>query len=371
MNLSITFLGLSILLFLYVPGTCFKRAYFQGVFFKQFLWGSFFEKFVSSIVFGILIHSVISIFYFKFACTYNSVAPSTFSELYNRCFEVIENIAQDHSNVSNIKFQMVSSDEFIIVFQYWILSIVVSIFLGALSFSIIRTLKLDLKFKILRFKNYWEYYFSGEILRIKGLKLQERSSLSNETSQKKYPPKIKKFLTTKIDILMNKDCNSLFYSGILAQYSVSEKESQLEFLYLADSRRYSTESKDFKDIPGHILVIPYSHVANINITYIYREIESSNTFWKKVNLLIRTITIIIALLICFIIPVLYYERIGLIRTISVLILSIGNYIFLVALIGIIFGIGKLRKSRIENIFLGIIISIIITFLTIIIFNIFY
>lgn len=64
-------------------------------------------------------------------------------------------------------------------------------------------------------------------------------------------------------------------SGFLSDYSISSKTGELETIFLTDAKRFSTSKGEPVVIPGHCFIIPYSKVSDLNVTYIYREIDES------------------------------------------------------------------------------------------------
>jgi fumarate reductase subunit D len=224
--------------------------------------------------------------------------------------------------------------------KFILYSIIVFLFAslsGILSSKLLRFLKLDIKFKIFRFKNQWYYIFSGEVLDFEKFRIAKNVQF-NEL------PENQNVLLTYADVLVsNNQGNRELYTGYVVDYDLNQDDiSKLEKLYLLDAFRYkkpnssnyfeandktsfSSTSESFRiiqisnesynssrlrvSIPGDLLVLAGENIQNINLTYIpskkMAEIKSNkkDRTLKKVLysiFLINSILIILHLILPFI-----------------------------------------------------------------------
>jgi hypothetical protein len=182
-----------------------------------------------------------------------------------------------------------------------------SIVLGSLSYWIIRGFKLDIRFKILRFKNQWYYVFSGEINSFKKFK-NVRSSFIKEIEKdnryKYYPP--------QVEVVMQNGSEEQKYVGFLVDYDLSyENINDLDKLYLRRAAKV-TKANDKKEeknfFSGDVFVLKADNIVSLNLTFIpspqginsekkYKQQKKTTLYW--VYNIGRAINIIIFLLIIF------------------------------------------------------------------------
>jgi hypothetical protein len=162
-----------------------------------------------------------------------------------------------------------------------------SILLGLLSGRLIRITKIDTKFKLFRFNNYWFYLFNGEHTRFKKMRHLKESN--------------RKHLFTKADILIDNNTNTDLYSGIVVDYELQDNDCRsLSKVMLQNATRYALkENRNVPvKIPGTLFVVDCSSMKNINLTMIY---EKTGNYWKtKIpNFVNTTVSIAIVLIIPF------------------------------------------------------------------------
>lgn len=260
------------------PGLIFRRLYFYGEFSKEFNSG----------------HNLIGLLAI---CSIPGIVILIFSfTLYNYLFVEIDfaTIIDRFKDLNSPDFRITNSKES--TFNELIKSKVApaigflyfnSFVLGSLSGRFIRITKLDTKFKLLRFKNYWFYLFNGHHSGFKKLKHLKESN--------------KKHLFTKADILIDSNSKTHLYSGIVVDYELSENDTcNLSKVYLQNAERYSI--KDDKrvrvEIPGTLLVVDCSTMKNINLTYIYEDTKKGKTSilltkWPSITETIFSLIIIV------------------------------------------------------------------------------
>jgi hypothetical protein len=250
MEVSLAFLV--ILVFILFPGLIFRRLYFYGEFSKEFNTGQNLASLLAlSTIPGIIIVILSFILYsYLFVEIDLGEIIDRLKDLNNPDFRL------GHSKGSPFNTMIFDKVIPFIGFQY-----VISFILGTISGRIIRISKLDTKFKILRFKNYWFYIFNGQYAGFKKLKHLTQNN--------------QKHLFTKADILIDTSSNTHLYSGIVIDYELSNNDCcVLNKVYLQNAERYSlgTEGKRVPvKIPGTLLVVDCSSMKNINLTYIYED----------------------------------------------------------------------------------------------------
>ena len=133
----------------------------------------------------------------------------------------------------------------------------------------IRNNKLDRKYKLLRFKNNWHYILSGEFFDF---------PKSSYDLTKDKPEKIDYIF---IDALVQTKEGTIIYEGIFFGYELSDKLG-LDTITLREVRRrklqddYSNKKSKYYHIPGHILVLKYSEIINLNFSYYKLDITQDN-----------------------------------------------------------------------------------------------
>ena len=238
------------------PGFLFRKCYYSGEFTKQFNQSNEFDKLLWNVFFsGVsMAITLLSIYVFKEFLGLTVLDSLNYDKVRNLTLTVSKNELPDRK-VLNETYR----DLIIIVGLIYFFSC----FFGLMFHWLVRSLKLDLQFRILRFKNYWFYYFhGGKIL------------YSN--------PSRRKFAFTKVDVLCEVAGETKLYSGILSQYTINESDNNLENIFLTDARKLKkvvnserTTEVVHNAIPGAAFCIPYKNVVNMNLVYFYRDNEWS------------------------------------------------------------------------------------------------
>ncbi|WP_346236909.1 hypothetical protein ABDK00_013290 [Niabella insulamsoli] len=290
MEVPITLLSILTLILTYVPGLVFKRFYFTGEFTKQFGAGIFLERFITCIFAGVVIQLVTYFIFWKFIKVDTEATFGNVKVFYRQF--VSNEIPGSIDDYKNLCF-------------YIVISILVAVFGGLISHNLVRLLKLDLKFNVLRFSNHWNYYFKGDILSTRDFKAFNKG----------------KVISTEADVFVDSGGDRpVLYSGLLVQHNISAKTGDLESIFLTNSYRYSTKIEGMKEIPGDILMIPYSKIVNLNIRYnVKKQKEGGN---KEVIIAIQSLIFIVVFVAILIsVPYFFYSRIGTIKTILAVITS--------------------------------------------------
>lgn len=149
---------------------------------------------------------------------------------------------------------------------YVLLSTLFAGVMGRVSQLFVIKKNLDESFPSLRVANHWDYLFTG---RIKGHQFANLVKMKDSF--------------VKIDALVSTENEDILYSGILDKFFLS-KEQGLEKIYLIEvyRKKFSPEEPSALIVDenyhmiGDYLVIPYSSIKNINVTYYLFEEEKEN-----------------------------------------------------------------------------------------------
>lgn len=291
MNFGLTVLTLFYIIIIIIPGVVFKRFFYQNNPTKQSGVGNFGDRILTSIFCGIIIQIIAT-----FILT--AAIDQIWGYSYEYCFKRINNI---HNSLVKNELPIVSPTQLTFIVVSIILANSLAMIIGVVLYKLIRAFKFDVKYPVLRFDSDWKYIFRDET------KIFEDNSLK----------KFNEFDAAKIDALVKDNAGGTYlYSGILHDYSV-DKYGQLVNISLIESIRFKRESSDSptnkKSVPGHLVILPYSNILNLNITYVYRIKRSKNRLIESS----LYILLFLVLLVIFIAPwfsnaIWYYKIISII-----------------------------------------------------------
>lgn len=284
MSITIDFILLFILVV--IPGLLFKRFYFFGEFSKQFnSKETVYKSIFYSIIPGVLIQ--VLAFWLYLIIRTPSFGNEDIICIFNELFS-------GQNTYSDVTVEFLRNG-FHLFFLHELGVFILAISLGILFSRIIRAFKLDVKHKILRFKNQWYYVFSGEIRSFKKFKIIP--SILGETNgqQNKY-----KYYPPYADILVEGGTNGTsLYTGYVIDYDLEyENLNDLDKIYLIGANRYrplrsgeNTEGLEVKGsrvkvpIEGDVFILQANKVLNMNLTFIPSpEIEKTKSkLWKIVR----------------------------------------------------------------------------------------
>lgn len=246
MNIALATLFLLVLLY---PGFIFRRFYYTEEFSREYFKQTITDLLVAAILPSTLLHIA---GYFLLIRHRYVIDIATIGTLLSG--------TSDGTKVT-AAFQNIYANAGKIVIYFIAISIVAAL-AGLAAKYIVRKLKLDRKFKLFRFQNEWHYIFSGEILdfpRVPG----DASDIS----------------IRYIDALVKSDQGTIIYTGILADYVLSQ-DGGIDRIYLTNvKRRYLRDDKmnqpqensdndeRYYYLPGQFFIIPYAQVINLHITY--------------------------------------------------------------------------------------------------------
>ncbi len=248
-------LGFVIAFFLILfPGIIIRRLFYYGEFSKQFSAGFSLIKLIAVSSIPGLINLICVFFVYE-----NLISPFNFEELINTFKDI--NDPTIHLNENNSRpINIIIAEN---VLPFLSLLYTSSILIGLMTGRLIRISRIDTKFKLLRFKNYWFYAFSGE--------------LTNFKKMKHMKEKNKKHLFTVADILIDADGKTKLYSGIVVDYELNESNCQLlNKVILQNAERFKliNNQRQRTTIPGNLFVVDCSKMRNINLKYVFEESAS-------------------------------------------------------------------------------------------------
>lgn len=283
MDISLGFIIISILIIL--PGLLFRRLYFFGEFSKQFNAGyNVTSQIALSVIPGISIFILVFFVYHKI---YQNIEIES---IINKIKEINnpESI-QINKNKDNLTQLLINQIAPFIIFLF-----ASSAFSGVISGRLIRITKLDNRFKVLRFRNFWFYSFSGENLEFEKFK---HLSLSNKNR-----------LFTQADILIDQNGTGTLFSGIVVDYELSIKDgTTLSKVYLSNAHRYKKTKKKTLPIliPGDIFIVECDNIKNINLKHIFEKNNEKNSILQ--SKIPQNTELIFALLIISFILIIFFK----------------------------------------------------------------
>ena len=211
-------LGFLVILFLIIfPGLIYRRLYFYGEFSKEFKSGyNLISLIAISSIPGLV--NLICIF-FLYDKYFNEIDLGKIIDIFKDIKS--EDFRFEESDDTPIRELLKTKAIPFIGFLY-----ITSFLLGALTGRFIRITRIDTKYKLLRFKNYWFYLFNGQhtsFKKMRHLRVQN-----------------KKHVFTKADILIDSNSDTHLYSGIVVDYELFEdKCDTLSKVMLQNAQRYS------------------------------------------------------------------------------------------------------------------------------------
>ncbi len=243
MNIAITTFILAVFL---LPGLLFRRFYYTEEFSKQYYRNNFFELFFSTLIPSIIFH----IIWYYFIKIFNyHVNLLIIGDLL-----VSENIPNVFQNINKYASQ---------IFLYNISLFGFSCLVGFFGKKIIRFFIFDRKYKMFRFKNSWHYLFSGEFFDF------PRASFD-------ITDKVDEIELFYVDFITDTSEGTIIYEGFLVDYELTPY-GKLDYIIVKDVERHFLKEDlpivDNYKIPGHVLIVPFQSIININLTFYKLDIE--------------------------------------------------------------------------------------------------
>ena len=237
-------LGAIILLIILLPGISFRKGYFSGEFSNQYTIRDFFQLFINTLFPSLIFYLIFLPIIYFFAKYYYDL--TVLLGLISSNQIIIENSL---SKIDQYKFQIITFQAFINFIAFVI---------GICLRNLVLTYSFDAKDKFLRYKNVWHYLLTGKFF------LFRRSQI------KLNRDRIEDVDITYINVIVVVGKETFNYSGTLVDYELSEAGA-LNLIYIKNAQRKPIEEEHFKNVEGHILVLKYENIINLNLTFIQAE----------------------------------------------------------------------------------------------------
>lgn len=241
-----------VLFFLLVPGILFRRFYYSEEFSKEYFKETFFGVFISTILPSLFFHFL---WYFIVKIFGQQVNLFTLGDI----------VSQQPSSIS---FQNLQDNSTKILF-YNLTMFIVAGLSGYWLKKLVRKEKWDRQYKFFRFQNSWHYILKGEFFDFPRAEI----TLDEDT--------VEDIELVFVDAIIEINGNSYLYDGILVDYELNGNNG-LETISLTNAQRRKLNddskiskrgkkkdnSKKYYSIDGHIIVLKYSELKNLNFTYL-------------------------------------------------------------------------------------------------------
>lgn len=241
--MDIALSGLIILIVL-LPGICFNRGYFSGVFSYEYTKNNFFSLLISAFIPSVILYLTFYILLLLFTG-------------YDYNFIVFLGLFSSDRNIYFYSIAMIEKYKAEIILLNLVINLV-SFFLGFYVKNLVVRYKLDTKYSFLRYKNYWYYLITGKFIDFPSSSIKLYKNTVNDVD------------ITYIDALVSINDITYIYTGILVDYNLG-KEGTLDLLLIKDAQRKKVNGKnngEYKDIDGHIIALKYCDLINVNFSFI-------------------------------------------------------------------------------------------------------
>lgn len=244
-----------VLFFLLIPGILFRRFYYSEEFSREYFKSTFFEVFISTIIPSLIFQLI---WFFVARLIGQHIDLNILSDLVSA-----KPLEETFSNVQNNSLKILGYNLSLFLFSgisgyYWK--------------QIIRNNKWDRRFKIFRYQNSWHYILKGEFFDF------PRAEIALETDE------VEDIELVFIDAIVQIGGESYLYDGILVDYEL-RSDGGLETISLKNAQRRklsddstidedgakSDNSDKYYPIIGHILLIKYAELKNLNFAYLRLE----------------------------------------------------------------------------------------------------
>lgn len=233
-------LGALILIIILLPGISFRKGYFSAEFSNQYTIKEFFQLFGNTFIPSIVLYMAAFPFALGTGYTYDL---KTLIGLLSSNDDLLPEAVK---KVEEFKLQ-------IFVFQFLINSF--SFVIGSYIKNYLVAKSIDSKNEFFRYKNIWHYMLSAKFIEF------ERSQISLRVN------KVEDVDITYIDALVNVGDTVYIYNGMLVDYQLAS-EGHLDFLIIQEVQRKKLGTNQFKDVNGHVVILKYDTIINLNLTFI-------------------------------------------------------------------------------------------------------
>lgn len=240
-------LGALVLVVILLPGIAFRKAYFSQEFSNQYTINDFFQLFGNTFIPSIILYLAAFPIVTLAGYTYNlktligliSSNDTLISESVNKVEEF---------KIEIILFQLVINASSFVIGYY------LKNYFVANSY--------DSKIEFLRYKNIWHYMLSAKFINF------ERSQISLNTN------KVEDVDITYVDALVTVGDKVFIYNGILVDYQLAP-EGHLDLIIIKEVQRKQIDQNGFKDIDGHVVILKYDSIINLNLTFIDATVDNA------------------------------------------------------------------------------------------------
>lgn len=253
-----------VLFFVLIPGILFRRFYFSEEFSKEYFKETFFALFVSTFLPSIVFHFV---WYFLVQILQFKVDLYIIADILSK--------QPTKSSFENIEENAVN------ILLYNLSLFTIACISGYYCKQIVRFKKWDRTYKFFRFQNSWHYILKGEFFDFPRADI----TLDEDT--------VEGIEFVFVNAIIEIKESTLLYDGILVDYELSG-DGGLKNLSITEATRRkigddstitdtgtkNDNSHTYYPIEGHILVLKYSEIKNLNFTYYtldYNELDQTFT----------------------------------------------------------------------------------------------
>lgn len=236
-----------VILIIFLPGILFNKSYFSGEFSNEYTVQDFFGLLSNTLLPTLIIYIIIGIpVSFIFGYSYDF---ETLLGLLSSNKDVIEKSIE---NIENFRIEIIIFNSFLNIIAFII---------GFQLKNLVVNKNLDTRFPFLRFNNVWHYLLTAKFILLRRSQIQ----LVEDTIQDAD--------ITYIVALTNVGNKSILYNGILVDYELS-KDGSLNLIYLKGAKRREIDENEdsYVDIEGHIIILKYENIINLNISFIATDI---------------------------------------------------------------------------------------------------
>lgn len=236
-------LGALIIIILLLPGISFRKGYFSEEFSNQYTIKDFFQLFVNTFIPSIILYLIALPIILLIGYKYNLATLIGLISSNDKLFIQSVDIVSEFQNE-------------ILLFQIIINS--TSFFIGYKLKNYFIQNSLDSKIEFFRYKNIWHYVLSAKFINFE----RSQISLNNNT--------VEDVDITYVDALVTVGEKVFIYNGMLVDYQLAP-EGHLDFLVIKDVQRKQIDKRRYKDVNGHVIILKYENIINLNLTFIEAE----------------------------------------------------------------------------------------------------
>lgn len=252
-----------IILILVLPGISFAKGFYSGEFSNQYTTSDFYNLLVNT-VFPSLILYLLSypIVYFFFN--------------YDFRFDILLGLVSSNDDIIKLAITDVEKSKIAIIF-YQILLNTSAYLIGNKLKKYVLSKSFDTSYDILKYKNIWHYIITARLLNFD----KNSHILQNDT--------VEDVDYTYVDALVNVNDQTFIYKGVLVDYQLA-KDGGLDLLIVTNAQRklISDPSGSYKDIKGNYIILKYSDLINLNLTFIQLD-ETFDNSGNLISVVARTI----------------------------------------------------------------------------------